>query len=135
MTLTTFEDYTIHLKPPPAIVLVQREVRCATFSSPVKSVGIEIKLGIRGGEVRACIHYLRCAGCPIGSSSKGYWWAQTPEELAMTIRNGEQRARSNLSWVRGLVRAAEAMNDRELLLDLYEQGSLDDGVFALKAGE
>jgi hypothetical protein len=126
MPLTTFEDYTTHTDPPPGSGLVHDILSSATYAHPVKSVFIEIELGIKGNKVRACIHYLRCVGYPIGSSSKGYWWAQTPEELATTIIHGEQRARSNLSWVRGLVRAAEAMNDRELLLDLYEQGSLDE---------
>ena len=125
MPLTTFEDYTVHSKPPPAVGLVQGILSSSTYAHPVKSIYIEVELDIKGNEVRACIHYLRCAGYPIGSSSKGYWWAHTPEELATTILHGEQRARSNLAWVRGLLRASQAMTED------YEQGELGDGVLAV----
>ena len=124
--LTTFEDYTVHSKPPTACGLVQGILSSATYAHPVKSVYIEIELDIKGNEVRACIHYLRCAGYPIGSSAKGYWWAQTSEELATTILHGEQRARSNLAWVRGLRRASQVMTEG------HEQGELGDEVLAAR---
>ena len=124
MPLTTFEDYTTHPDPPPASGLVQGILRSATYAYPVKSIIIEIELGVTGTQVRACIHYLRCIGHPIGSSCKGYWWAQTAEELATTIAHGEQRARSNLAWVRGLLRASQVMTEE------YEQGELGDGALS-----
>lgn len=53
-------------------------------SKPVKSRRIEKALGLKGTEVRAIVSYLRCKGNPIGSTSKGYFWARTRSELSST---------------------------------------------------
>ena len=70
--------------------------------NPVKSKRIEQVLGLRGVEVRGIVNYLRKRGHPIGSSSKGYWYAQSKIELEDTINHLKQRRTAIDCVIRGL---------------------------------
>ena len=62
--------------------------------SPLKSYVIEERFYITGPELRAVIRHLRRLGYPLGSSSKGYYYIHTKDELDKTIEHLEQRKNS-----------------------------------------
>ena len=49
--------------------------------------------GISGSEVRGIVHRLREVGLPIGSSSVGYWFCTSPEEIRETAAHLRSRIR------------------------------------------
>ena len=70
-----------------------------------KAAGTEIledALDLRGVEVRAIVNFLRKRGYPIGSSSKGYWYAKNMEEISDTIKHLYQRKTAIQSVINGL---------------------------------
>ena len=72
---------------------------------PVTASKITEALDVSGAAVRAIVHHLREMGHPIGSSSKGYWYAQNELELRPTITHMEQRIRSMTSAAQALKKA------------------------------
>ena len=62
--------------------------------NPVTARRITESVGVPGPVVRAIVHHLREIGHPIGSNSKGYWYAHSYDELGPTIMHLEQRIRS-----------------------------------------
>ena len=58
------------------------------------------KKDLTGPEVRSIIHYLRLDLLPIGSNSKGYFWATESSELESTRNHLDQRANSNMLMAR-----------------------------------
>ena len=103
MPLVTFEAWTNNADGPKHAKDVGEMIREATHEDPVLSSTIELSLGIAGCAVRQAVHYLRTTGFPIGSEGKGYFWAKSAEELDLTIKHGEQRARSISEWTEALV--------------------------------
>ena len=82
---------------------VLRGLRARDQHRPVTAREITEALEIPGPAVRAIVHYLRTQGHPIGSSGKGYWYAEQPGELGATIDHLEQRIRSMAAaanWLR-----------------------------------
>lgn len=52
---------------------------------------IEKKFNIKGSEVRALVNELRCQGVPICSSSKGYFYATSWDEVESTLNHLNSR--------------------------------------------
>ena len=99
MPLVTFEKWTHNADGPKHAKAVGNMVRRATHENPIRSSTIERSLKIPGCAVRQAVHHLRTKGFPIGSEGKGYFWAYSGQELALTIKHGEQRIRSISEWV------------------------------------
>ena len=84
---------------------VLRGLRARAQDNPVTAREITEALDIPGPAVRAIVHHLRPKGYPIGSSGKGYWYAEQPGELGATIAHLEQRIRSMAAAANGLRKA------------------------------
>ena len=65
-------------------------------------------------DVRAMTNYLRMRGEPIGSNSKGYWWAESPGELMSTVRHLRDRVVAELGAIAGLRSAVQRMTQGHL---------------------
>lgn len=103
-----FEEYT----PPPEEVLSKKDyfiavLRCCSETSPI--VGGKLARTMDWPDttyVRAMVSYLRSVSeLPIGSNSKGYFWARKPEQLNSTIGHLEARIQKEQAVVRSLRRA------------------------------
>lgn len=57
----------------------------------VVSKEIERRFRIKGSEVRALVNELRCQGVPICSSSKGYFYATSRDEVESTVNHLNSR--------------------------------------------
>ncbi len=57
----------------------------------VKSKVIEARFHCKGTEVRRMVNELRCRGVPICSSSQGYFYATSNDEIQETIAHLEGR--------------------------------------------
>ena len=71
----------------------------------VSSRELEIAFQIRGPELRTVINAERGKGFPICSTDKGYFYAETEEELQRTIRQLRSRIRKIAHAERGLIKA------------------------------
>lgn len=92
VALTTFEDIQGLTKNSLYRMDEFRDrIQKVSIKNPVKSKVIERKIGLKGVEVRGLVNYLRKKGFPIGSSSKGYWYANNKEEIVDTIKHLHQR--------------------------------------------
>ena len=80
-------------------------------SNPVLSKKVEGYFDISGSEVRQIVLYLRRCGYPIASCSKGYFWAESPEQLAPTIHHLEQR-KSSIAYTLSKMRDANFAKDQ-----------------------
>ena len=60
-------------------------------ANAVKSKVIEARFHCKGSGVRRMVNELRCKGVPICSSSKGYFYATSNEEIQETIAHLEGR--------------------------------------------
>lgn len=66
----------------------------STKDRPILAIRLENRWNLSSAEVRMVIKHLRRNGCPIGSSSKGYFWASNESELQSTIKHLDSRAES-----------------------------------------
>ena len=57
----------------------------------VFSKEIEKRFKIKGSEVRTIVNDLRCQGVPICSSSKGYFYAASKDEIEKTLNHLNSR--------------------------------------------
>lgn len=71
----------------------------------VSSRELEIAFQIRGPELRTVINAERGKGFPICSTDKGYFYAETEEELQRTIRQLQSRIKKIAHAERGLIKA------------------------------
>lgn len=111
---TGFENVDTHVTPKDlatanALVFTLKERRALSESSAIQGADLCLALRIDGPKLRGIINYLRSQGDPecskIGSSTKGYWWAETREALGPTEAHLEERSRYIERARRGLVRA------------------------------
>lgn len=79
--------------------------------SVVSSRVLEATFHIRGPDLRRAINRLRGDGIPICSSDRGYYYAETEEELEQTIRQLRSRIKKIAHAERGLTRALEKFTD------------------------
>jgi len=85
----------------------------------------ERRSGKEGADMRAIIHRLRTNGWPICASDKGYYLAQTKEELAKFIVALEKRIKSQREAVKGLNRAFDRVGIIEIP-EITEEGELKE---------
>lgn len=71
----------------------------------VSSRELETAFQIRGPELRTVINTQRGQGHPICSTDKGYFYAETEEELQRTIRQLQSRIKKIAHAERGLIKA------------------------------
>ena len=71
----------------------------------VSSRELETAFQIRGPELRNVINAQRGQGFPICSTDKGYFYAETEEELQRTIRQLQSRIKKIAHAERGLTKA------------------------------
>ena len=71
----------------------------------VSSRELEVAFQIRGPELRTVINAERGKGFPICSTDKGYFYAETEEELQRTIRQLRSRIKKIAHAERGLTKA------------------------------
>ena len=69
----------------------------------IKSPAIEGELGIRGGEVRDCIHYLRKNGFLVCEGPRGYHLTSNLPEIDHTIARLRSRSNSLIEAMNGMV--------------------------------
>jgi len=127
--LVTFEE--IDALTPKAMrnvewVRIELQVR-HTIGRELSSVDLYQRRRLSGPEVRAIIHYLRTDHCPIGSNSKGYFWATRPEDLETTRKHLTQRANSMYEVARILssimqdMRSGRKANPQKSIFDKSEK--------------
>ena len=85
----------------------------------------ERQSGKEGADMRAIIHRLRTNGWPICACDKGYYLAQTKEELAKFIVALEKRIKSQREAVKGLNRAFDRVGIIEIP-EITEEGELKE---------
>ena len=66
----------------------------ATHDAPVNSKRLQKQFDVNDATVRAMVHTLRTDGYPIGSGSKGFWYAREPHELDETRAHLQKRIAS-----------------------------------------
>ena len=77
----------------------------------ISSRELEVAFQIRGPELRNIINAQRGQGYPICSTDKGYFYAETEEELQRTIRQLRSRIKKIAHAERGLTKALEQITD------------------------
>lgn len=103
MALTTFENVDgLTKKAVDRIDEFLERIERVGKDTPVKSRIIENRMDLRGVEVRAIVNFLRKKGYPIGSSSKGYWFAKSKDEIEETLQHLHQRKSAIQSVINGL---------------------------------
>lgn len=92
----------------------------------ISSRELEATFRIRGSELRRMINHLRVDGIPICSTDKGYFYAETEEELQRTIRQLQSRIKKIAHAERGLIKAwRERFTDSGQITFLLEGGDTD----------
>lgn len=80
-------------------------------SAIISSRELEYAFRIRGPDLRRIVNRLRGDGVPICSTDKGYFYANTEQELLHTIRQLRSRIRKIAYAERGLTKALEQFAD------------------------
>lgn len=92
----------------------------------VSSRELETAFQIRGPELRNVINAQRVQGFPICSTDRGYFYAETEEELQRTIRQLQSRIKKIAYAERGLIKAWRAQfNDSGQITFPLEGGDTD----------
>lgn len=99
-----------------------KELHCGERNA-VTSHALESAFRIRGPELRNIINTLRSRGIPICSSAKGYFYAETEEELYRTIQQFQSRIGKMFRAKRGLIKASrERFPNRNQIFLSFEGG-------------
>lgn len=93
--------------------------------SIISSRELEFSFQIRGPELRNVINAQRGQGYPICSTDKGYFYAETEEELQRTIRQLRSRIKKIAHAERGLTKALEQFSDSGQITFPLEGGDTD----------
>mgnify|MGYP003457154528 FL=1 len=91
----------------------------------ISSRELEISFQIRGPELRNVINAQRGQGYPICSTDRGYFYAETEEELQRTIRQLRSRIKKVAHAERGLTKALEQFSDSGQITFPLEGGDTD----------
>ncbi|MDE6996775.1 MAG: hypothetical protein K2P04_02720 [Oscillospiraceae bacterium] len=83
-------------------------------SGAATSQELEIALSVRSREVRDAVNRLRCRGVPIASSSSGYFYAATEQEVRATIAHMTHRISGISAAIRGLNKSLEKFDTAQL---------------------
>lgn len=98
------------------------EAYCCGEAHAVTSRELETAFDIRGPDLRRRINQLRGDGIPICSFDGGYYYAETEEELARTIRQLRSRIKKIAYAERGLTKTLNKFTDTGQLSLLPEGG-------------
>ena len=79
---------------------------------------LELTFGIKGIQVRHMVNALRREGVPIASSSDGYYFAATDQEVRSTIAHLTRRIGGIAAAIRGLNRSLEQEDTAQTRLPL-----------------
>lgn len=71
-------------------------------NNSVKSGEICALFHVHKERLRSIVNYLRSAGIPVCSSSKGYWYSDRPEDIDKTLSHLEGRVRGINRAIKGL---------------------------------
>lgn len=77
---------------------------------------LETAFDIRGKELRDLVNTLRRSGVPIASSSAGYFYAATEQEVRATIAHMTHRIGGIAAAIRGLTMALEQFDSAQMTL-------------------
>jgi len=89
----------------------------------VTSRELERTFELHGKELRDLINTLRRSGVPIASSSSGYFYPATEQEVRITIAHMTHRISGIAAAIHGLTQALEQFDKDQLRLSLEEGGS------------
>jgi len=92
---------------------ILNKLKDRTKKNPIFSGSLETEFGLMGTQVRDIIRQLRREGYEICSNEKGYWMAQTSEEVDDIIKNLKSRSLSMLETITSLQRRSYQMKYRE----------------------
>lgn len=87
-------------------------------SNAATSRELEQVFGIRGKKLRDMVNALRRDGVPIASSSAGYFFAETEQEVRSTIAHLTGRISGIAAAIRGLNRSLEQTDAAQTRLPL-----------------
>lgn len=117
--ITGFESYTQPINDEEKVIVdflvtffqgtggLPRPIKAQPIPAPklVNLVNKSLTLKTRFNEVRLrkCVSFIRCTSmCFVCSNGKGYWEANTPQEMLDVIQSMEERANSIYASARGL---------------------------------
>ena len=75
---------------------------------------LECAFSVRGKELRDAVNRLRRKGVPIASSSSGYFYAATEQEVRSTIAHMTHRISGIAAAIRGLNKSLEQFDTTQL---------------------
>lgn len=95
MPLPGFEEHT-ELSPRARAFMEDFEnvLRGYSIEKPALSKDLELQFNLKGSDIRQMVQYLRRGRRPIGSSSKGYFWATERSQLSETFQHLNNRKQS-----------------------------------------
>lgn len=88
----------------------------------VKSKYLEQITGLRGPTIRREINKKRAEFCPIASDKRGYYIAETPEELNHTIAQLNHRIHMMIVAREGLKKAQQLLREEQEVIYEHEFG-------------
>jgi len=97
--LPGFEDIKLTPRINDIVVPILHKIAIHGIGNPIRSIELEtyftqkgVHGTVSGPSVRKVISHARLCGYPVGSCSKGYFWATTREEIQTTIDHLRGRA-------------------------------------------
>lgn len=85
--------------------VVEHILLCGEVPSTAKELGMVF--GVSDVAIRKIINQYRSDGIPICSNSHGYYYSETPEEIAKTIASLKRRVASMQNAINGLLTCVE----------------------------
>ena len=82
--------------------------------SAATSRELEAAFSVRGKELRDAVNRLRRRGVPIASSSSGYFYAATEQEVRATIAHMTNRISGIAAAIRGLNKSLEQFDTAQI---------------------
>lgn len=90
-------------------------------SAAATSRELERTFSVRGKELRNAVNRLRRRGIPIASSSSGYFYAATEQEVRSTIVHMTNRISGIAAAIRGLNKSLETFDTAQLRISEREE--------------
>jgi len=86
---------------------------CRGKQNAVTSLILERRFRCRGTEIRSMVNDLRCVGVPICSGRKGYYYADSIEDVTGTVANLESRIKKMREAQKGLLNKMKIKEDEK----------------------
>ena len=119
MSLPTFETWTEDLAESELSRvddIIDQIQNHASKGKPIHAEKIAGVVDLREVRVRKVISHLRIGGHPIASSGKGFFWADIPEDLSLTIQHFQGRISKMSVVLAGLRRSFPELEQTKLRL-------------------